>query len=146
MIPLGIVSMVTLRDLNRDSNNDVAKARPEFVPLSESGCIIETLSVASRRAILSEICSEPANAAAVAERVGTSVQNALYHLAELEEAGLVTVVGTHYSEKGLQMRVYGPTSTVIVIDVEEDDSARSEGAFEESEAQQYSISMASPAE
>jgi len=47
--------------------------------------------------------------------VDSSLQNVGYHLSRLEDAGLVTVVGTRYSEKGVEMDGYAPTVGAIVI-------------------------------
>lgn len=114
--------MVSISDLNRDVPPDTSpEDDPQFVSLAESGSIVETLSSATRRCILTEVCAEPTNAAALAERVDTSIQNVRYHLDTLETAGLVTVEGTYYSDKGLKMDVYGATSTVIVIAVDGQD-------------------------
>lgn len=126
--------MVTLTDLNDEPTVDGGAQEPELVPLANCGRIIETLSSSTRRSIMAEICVEPQNPASVAERIDTSVQNVLYHLDHLEDAGLVTVIDTHYSEKGHQMDVYAPTSTVIVIDVEgEADSHTENGAPDDDE-------------
>ena len=111
--------MVTLEDLNPDPPDSGAVAdEAAFVSLAEAGQIVETLGSATRRSMVVALSEEPRNAASLAREIDTTVQNATYHLDQLQEAGLVTVVGTHYSEKGSEMDVYAPTSASIVIDVE----------------------------
>lgn len=57
----------------------------------------------------------PAAASEVARRVGTSVQNAQYHLDNLVDAGFVETVGTRYSERGREMTVYAPTDNPLTM-------------------------------
>ena len=110
--------MVSIDQLNDPPDTDrIPAGSPDVVPLDEAGRLLETLSSDKRRAILAVLGEEPTNAAELAERVGTSVQNVAYHIRKLRAAGLVEVVGTHYSSKGLEMDLYAPTSPAIVIDV-----------------------------
>lgn len=51
----------------------------------------------------------------MADRVGTSLQNAAYHLDRLLDAGLVTVIETWYSAKGKEMDVYAPATEPLVL-------------------------------
>ncbi len=67
------------------------------------------------RAILDALYDDPASASALAERTDTSVQNVQYHLEKLQGAELVEVVDTVYSEKGREMKVYGPTARPLVV-------------------------------
>lgn len=111
--------MVTIDDLNPDASTMLGLSDdPDILPLTEAGSLIEALSSETRRAILVEVSKKPATAAKLANNVETSVQNATYHLQKLQQTGLITVVGTHYSEKGRQMDVFGPTTPAIVIDVD----------------------------
>lgn len=75
----------------------------------DTPAVLEALGTETARAILQAL-EEPATTSEVAEVVGTSIQNAGYHLDKLREAGLVTEVGTWYSAKGRPMTVYAPTS------------------------------------
>lgn len=110
--------MVTIDELNPDVSTMVDLSDdPDVISIDEAGSLFETLSSEKRRAILVEVSRKPNTTAELANRVGTSVQNAVYHLQKLQEVGLIEVVGTHYSEKGLNMDVYGPTTPAIVIDV-----------------------------
>lgn len=56
-----------------------------------------------------------------AETVGTSVQNAMYHINNLQEAELLAMVDTWYSEKGKEMPVYAIICEKIVVTTEGED-------------------------
>lgn len=77
--------------------------------------MLEALTSEGARAIMAELDREPASPTALAERVGTSLQNVSYHLSRLEDVDLVTVVGTRYSKKGHEMNVYAPAISSLVI-------------------------------
>ena len=62
--------------------------------------LIGVLSSKTARRILATLHEEPVSASEVAERVDTSLQNVQYHLGRMDDAGLVEVVDTVYSEKG----------------------------------------------
>jgi DNA-binding transcriptional ArsR family regulator len=94
--------------------------------IEEAGPVLDTLSSSTAQSIVVELAEEPATPSEVVDRVGTSIQNVSYHLSQLEEAGLVTVVGTRYSEKGTEMKLYATQFTSLVIgspvDTEGDES------------------------
>lgn len=81
----------------------------------EADDLMAALSSTTARHLVSELHEEPAPPGELADRVGTSLQNAQYHLERLEDAGVVEVVGTAYSEKGREMQVYGPADSPLVI-------------------------------
>jgi DNA-binding transcriptional ArsR family regulator len=87
----------------------------QYLSMSDAGPTIEALGSRTAQSILARLSQDPATATEIADRVGTSLQNVGYHLPRLEEAGLVTVVGTRYSEKGAEMKVYARTVGAIVI-------------------------------
>lgn len=70
--------------------------------------------------ILAELSEEPTVASDVAERVGTSLQNAHHHLGRLRETDLVRVVDTWYSSRGSEMKVYAPVNERLVLAASED--------------------------
>ncbi|MDY6817356.1 MAG: winged helix-turn-helix domain-containing protein [Halobacteriales archaeon] len=88
---------------------------PAYRSLDEAGPMLEALTSEGARKIMATLDREPASPTAIAEEVGTSLQNVSYHLTRLEEVGLVTVVGTRYSKKGHEMNVYAPAITSLVI-------------------------------
>jgi DNA-binding transcriptional ArsR family regulator len=83
--------------------------------LDEAGTVFESLSSDTAQSIMVELAGDPTTTTTLADRVDTSIQNASYHLSRLEEADLVTVVGTRYSEKGREMKLYAPTVSSLVI-------------------------------
>jgi DNA-binding transcriptional ArsR family regulator len=85
------------------------------LPLDEAGPVLESLSSDTAQSIVVELAGEPATPSEIVDRVGTSIQNVSYHLSRLEDAGLVTVVGTRYSEKGSEMKLYATGFTSLVI-------------------------------
>ena len=81
----------------------------------EADDLMAALSSGTARRILAELHDDPAPPGELADRVDTSLQNAQYHLGNLEDAGAIEVIGTAYSEKGREMSVYGPADTPLVI-------------------------------
>ena len=77
--------------------------------------LIDALSSDTTRRVLSALHEEPAAPSALADRVDTSLQNVQYHLEKLEDAGLVEVGDTVYSEKGREMDVYVPADGALVV-------------------------------
>ncbi|WP_435184393.1 ArsR/SmtB family transcription factor [Halobellus sp. EA9] len=92
-------------------------ASPRVVGLDDDDAdeLLSVLSSATARKILAALHEEPTNPAALADSVGTSLQNVQYHLERLESAGAVEVVDTVYSEKGREMNVYGPADRPLVV-------------------------------
>lgn len=89
---------------------------PDPVSVAD-GEVLEALSSATARRIVSVLRGDPGVASAVAERAGVSIQVASYHLDRLETAGLVAVVGTACSEKGREMDVYALTTDSLVVEL-----------------------------
>jgi len=87
--------------------------------------VFEALSSSTAREILAALYEEPDTASSVADEVGTSLQNATYHLEKLVDAGLVEVADTWYSEQGREMNVYAPASESLVVFAAEEDSGPS---------------------
>lgn len=81
----------------------------------ESDAVFSALASEIARSILVRLYESPATQSELADAADTSLQNVTYHLDNLEEAGLVAVVGEWYSEKGAEMDVYGPASESLVI-------------------------------
>ena len=77
--------------------------------------MLDSLTSKTAQSILVELSDEPGTPGEVADRVDTSLQNVGYHLSKLEDAGLVTVVGTRYSSKGREMNVYASAVRSLVI-------------------------------
>lgn len=65
--------------------------------------------------ILSIIYEHPSMPTDVREEIGTSLQNVDYHLEKLEDAGLIELARTAYSENGAEMTVYAPAAEAVVL-------------------------------
>ena len=83
--------------------------------------VLDAISSETARAILGEIHNEPQTPSELAEQTDTSLQNVSYHLEKLEAADLIQVAGTQYSEKGREMKVYGPADEPLVMFVGTDE-------------------------
>ncbi|MFB6121730.1 MAG: ArsR/SmtB family transcription factor [Halobacteriaceae archaeon] len=87
--------------------------------------VLGALSAGTARSLLTAVHEDPATPSELAERADTSLQNAQYHIEKLEDADLIEVRGTRYSEKGREMNVYGPTDRPLVLFAGGDDEGRS---------------------
>ena len=77
--------------------------------------VFEALASETARRVLTAIYHEPAPPSALAKRLDMSVQNVSYHLDNLEDAGVVEVADTRYSEKGKEMNLYAPADDPVVV-------------------------------
>lgn len=94
---------------------------PEMVDLKEdTDHIFPVLRSNTARTILTELYHDPAVASELANDVGTSIQNVQHHLNNLKDADLVEVVGTWYSEKGREMKVYAPANELLMLVIGDD--------------------------
>jgi len=85
--------------------------------------LLAALSSDTARRIVAELHENPAPPSKIADRVDSSLQNVQYHLGRLDDADVVEVVGTAYSEKGREMDVYAPADQPLVIVAAEEDRA-----------------------
>ena len=99
-----------------------AEPRVVGVESDDADQLLSALSSSTARHLLGELHDEPAPPSELADRVDTSLQNAQYHLENLEEAGAITVVDTAYSAKGREMDVYAPADQPLVIFAGDDES------------------------
>jgi len=77
--------------------------------------MLSAISSGTARQLLTALHEEPASPSELADRVGTSLQNAQYHLEKLSGAGMIEVIDTVYSEKGREMKVYAPADRPLVV-------------------------------
>ena len=77
--------------------------------------LLAAMASGTARQLLSALHDEPAAPSELAGRVDTSLQNAQYHLGKLEDAGMIEVIDTVYSEKGREMKVYAPADRPLVV-------------------------------
>ncbi len=107
-------------DVDADSD-----AEPRVVGLDSDDAddLLSALSSTTARRVLAALHDDPDTPSALADRVDTSLQNVQYHLGNLEDAGLVEVAGTAYSEKGREMKVYAPADGPLVVVAGDDEEA-----------------------
>ncbi|KZN26382.1 hypothetical protein A4G99_21530 [Haladaptatus sp. R4] len=82
---------------------------------------LDAISSATARTLLTEIYSDPVTPSDLRDRTDNSLQTISYHLGKLENAGLVRVADTRYSEQGREMAVYAPPDDPVVLFVGTED-------------------------
>jgi len=84
--------------------------------LGEEGTrMLDALGSDTARSILAVLREEPATTSDVASQVGTTLQNVHYHMEQLQDAGLVRIVSTHYSSRGAEMDVYAVDGAPLML-------------------------------
>jgi len=102
------------------SSSDVSEpeaSEPRVVGVDSDAAddLLAALSSRTARRVLIELHEDPSTPARLAERVDTSLQNVQYHLDNLDDADLVEVADTVYSEKGREMKVFAPADRALVV-------------------------------
>lgn len=94
-----------------------ADAEPAVVDVDgeDADAVLDALASETARELFRALHDEPAPPSELARRLDTSVQNAHYHVKNLEDAGVVEVAGSRYSDKGNEMSVYAPAVDPIVL-------------------------------
>jgi DNA-binding transcriptional ArsR family regulator len=77
--------------------------------------LLSALSSDTARSLYAALHENPATPSELAESVDTSLQNAQYHLGNLEDADLIEECDTKYSAKGREMSVYAPCDAPVVL-------------------------------
>ncbi|ELZ39531.1 ArsR/SmtB family transcription factor [Halorubrum tebenquichense] len=98
-----------------DATPEEREPRVVGVDDDEADDLIAALGSETARTILSTLHDRPATKSELADEVDTSLQNVQYHLARLDDADLVDVVDTAYSEKGREMDVYAAADEPLVL-------------------------------
>ena len=88
-----------------------------ILPLNDKNSkkISQIISNDTARNILEAIASEPLSASRIAEKLRIPLSTVQYNLEKLNDAGLVKVERTKYSEKMKHMKIYAPQRKFIVI-------------------------------
>ncbi|MGB2728637.1 MAG: winged helix-turn-helix domain-containing protein [Halobacteriota archaeon] len=73
------------------------------------------------RNVLEAIASNPLSASQIAEKLGIPLSTVQYNLDKLNDAGLVKVERTRYSEKMKHVKIYAPQRKFVVIVPEKTD-------------------------
>jgi DNA-binding transcriptional ArsR family regulator len=92
-----------------------AEPRVIGVDSDDADDLLGALSSDTARELLAALHDEPATPSDLAGRIDTSLQNAQYHLGKLDDADVIQVVDTVYSEKGREMTVYAPADQPLVV-------------------------------
>lgn len=77
--------------------------------------VFDALGTDTTRAVLSAVYDSPATASDLSERLDLSIQNTKYHIDKLQDADLLEVTETWYSEQGNEMKVYGPAYSSFAV-------------------------------
>lgn len=85
------------------------------VDSDEAGETLSALSSDTAREMLQALHDEPDTPSGIADRLDLTLQNVQYHVSNLDDAGLINVIDTVYSEKGREMKVYGPADGPLVV-------------------------------
>lgn len=93
-----------------DGQSDVLTIEDE-----EAQKVLSSVSSETALGILRSVHDDPKIPKNLADELNVTVQNVRYHLNNLEEAGLVKVGDTCYSEKGREMSVYEPSRSPSVL-------------------------------
>ncbi|MFC7191290.1 ArsR/SmtB family transcription factor [Halocatena marina] len=99
----------------RASSEQDGEPKALWLDSDDTGELLSSLSSETARAVLTELHDEPGTASEIASRVDTSLQNARHHLSNLEQAGVIRIADTRYSEKGREMSVYAPSEEPLVV-------------------------------
>jgi DNA-binding transcriptional ArsR family regulator len=102
---------------SRPDTSAAEEADPRVIGLDSENAddLLSALASDTAREVLATLHDEPDTPANVADRVDTSLQNTQYHLGNLEDAGLIKVADTVYSEKGREMKRYAPADRPLVV-------------------------------
>jgi DNA-binding transcriptional ArsR family regulator len=97
------------------SAGDGGEPRVIGVDSDDADDLLSALQSETARDLLAALYDDPATPSALAEEADTSIQNVRYHLERLDDADLVEVADTIYSEKGREMKVYAPAAKPLVV-------------------------------
>jgi len=106
--------MVDLLPSTPDADPD-PEPRVLGVDSDEAGETLAALSSETARDMLGAFHEDPDTPSGIADRQDLSLQNAQYHIGNLEDAGLIEPIDTVYSEKGREMKVYAPADGPLVV-------------------------------
>lgn len=111
--------------------NPDRESRVLAIDETDADAVFDALASQTARDILTALHEEPQPASELATAADTTVQNVRYHLEKFEAAGLVEVVDTWYSSRGMEMDVYAPSDEGLVLYARdgqtEDDASVREG-------------------
>lgn len=107
----------------RPSNDDVP-LRVVDMDDDEAVGIFETLGSETTYLIYKQLHEEPNLPRELASTLDSSIQNVHYHLNKLEEANLIEPVDTWHSQNGVEMQVYAPVHTPLILSFASEDEQK----------------------
>lgn len=114
---------MSVQDLLPEQSPTGPDREHQTIDIAEDGALLEALSTETARRIVAVLEESPKPASEIAAETDTSLQNVGYHLDRLEDVGLVEVAGKRYSSKAKKMDVYVPTSTSLVVQLDNQPSS-----------------------
>jgi len=108
------------------SETTTEEGQPRVVDLEgeDADAVFSALSSTTARQIYARLDEEPGTPSDIADAIDSSIQNVRYHLENLEEAGLVTVVDTWYSSRGNEMSVYATADGPLIVTSDESTASK----------------------
>ena len=114
--------MISNKSKNNSNNGIKENANTEdekllILPLNDKNSkkITQIISSDTARNILEAVTSEPLSTSEIAEKLGIPLSTVQYNLDKLNDAGLVKVERTKYSEKMKEVKIYAPQRKFVVI-------------------------------
>ena len=112
--------MVSNKNKSNNGMNENANTEDEkllILPLNDTNSkrISQIISNDTARNILEAIASEPLSTSELAEKLRIPLSTVQYNLDKLNNAGLVKVERTKYSEKMKEVKIYAPQRKFVVI-------------------------------
>jgi len=100
-----------------EENGNTEDEKLLILPLNDKNSkkISQIISNDTARNILEAIASEPLSASEIAKKLGIPLSTVQYNLERLNDAGLVKVERTKYSEKMKHVKIYAPQRKFVVI-------------------------------
>ncbi len=102
---------------NKGMDENMEDEKLLILPLNEKNSkeIAQIISNDTARNILEAIASEPLSESQIAEKLRIPLSTVQYNLGKLNDAGLVKVARTKYSEKMKEVKIYVPQRKFVVI-------------------------------
>jgi len=112
--------MISNKNTNNNGMDENANTEDEkllILPLNDKNSkkISQIIFNDTARNILEAIASQPLSASEIAEKLSIPLSTVQYNLERLNDAGLVKVERTKYSEKMKNMKIYAPQRKFVVI-------------------------------
>jgi len=118
--------MVSNKNKSNNGTEENANTEDEkllILPLNDKNSkkISQIISNDTARNILEALASKPLSASEIAEKLRIPLSTVQYNLEKLNDAGLVKVERTKYSEKMKRVKIYAPQRKFVVIVPEKTD-------------------------